>query len=127
MCPAVRGGVESLLTVKYPPSGVPKLLLLSDSTAALSQWSKVALPDSVLDHLSAKDRRFHGWAGKVAYTRYWLMCTRHLPGDQNDISHILSHLGETTRARHNWLVAVGVPVLACPATVHSYHGPPDFC
>ena len=41
------------------------------------------------------------------------------------ISHILSHLGEQTRARHDWFVAAGVPVMTCPATVHSYHGPPD--
>ena len=119
------GNFITTATVKYPPSGVPKLLILSDSTTALSQWSKVSLPDGVLEHLSAKARRFHGWADKVAYTRYWPMCTRHLPGDQNDISHILSHLGEQTRDRHDWFVAAGVPVVACPATVHSYHGPPD--
>ena len=104
---------------------MPKLLILSDPTAALSKWSKLSLSDSVVDHLSANARQFHGWADKVAYTRYWPMCTRHLPGDQNDISHILSHLGEETRARHDWLVAAGVSALTCPATVHSYHGPPD--
>ena len=53
------------------------------------------------------------------------MVTRHLPGDQNDISHILSHLGEETRARHDYFASYGTTVMACPATVHSFHGPPD--
>ena len=85
----------------------------------------MALPDGVTEHLSAKACRFNSWSDKVAYTRYWPMVTHHLLGDQNDISHILSHLGEETRARHDHFTSTGSPVLACPATVHSFHGPPD--
>ena len=53
------------------------------------------------------------------------MVTRHLPGKQNETSHILSHLGEETRARHDYFTRYGTTVMACPATDHSFHGPPD--
>ena len=57
----------------------------------------------------------------MAYTRYWPLTTTHLPGDKNDISHVLSHLGEQTRERHRYFEAIGTPAVCCPATVHSFH------
>ena len=52
--------------------------------------------------------------------------TSHLPGDQNNISHILGHLaiGEEPHARHDYFTRYGTTVMACPDTVHSFHGPP---
>ena len=110
-------------TVTYPLNGVKKLAVWSDSTTALSQWTGVTLPSSVTEHLSAKARRFFGWADKLAYTRYWPMVTRHLPGADNDISHMLSHLGEQTRQRHDYLTAIAANAIACPATLHTFHAP----
>ena len=39
------GGFITTATVKYPPGGPPKLLILSDSTTALGKWKKISLPD----------------------------------------------------------------------------------
>ena len=76
------------------------------------------------EFLSAKARRFFSWADKVAYTRYWPLVTHHLPGELNDISHMLSHLGEQTRVRASQLdTQLGYAALACPTAVHSFHGP----
>jgi len=51
---------------------------------------------------------------------------KHLPGDQNDIAHILSHLGEQTRARQEFLEAAGVSRMAYPGlAVHSFHSTPQ--
>ena len=61
----------------------------------------------------------------MAYTRYWPLHTRHLPGEENDISHILSHLGDQARRRQQYLDAMGAAALACPVSVHSYHSPSD--
>ena len=35
----------------------------------LASGKKTSLPDGVIEHLSAKARRFNSWADKVAYTR----------------------------------------------------------
>ena len=96
------------------------------STTALGKWKKASLPDGVQGHLPAKARRFNSRCGKAAYTRHWPMATRHLelPGEQSDISHIRSHLGEGARARHDCFAQSGTPAMACPATVHSFPGPP---
>ena len=48
------GGFITTATVKYPPGGAPKLLILNDSTTALGKWKKISLPDGVIEHLSAK-------------------------------------------------------------------------
>ena len=84
----------------------------SDSTTALSQWSQIKLPTTVMDHLSAKSRRFFSWADKVAYTRYWPLTVSHLTGEHNDISHILSHLGEQARSRQVYLLP-NHPLVPC--------------
>jgi len=115
------GNFITTATVKYPPSGVKKVAFWSDSTTALGRWNKLALPETVTEHLSAKARRFFSWADKVAYTKYWPMVTRHLPGEHNDISHILSHLGEHTRERHEYLTSIGCDTLACAGAMHSFH------
>ena len=119
------GSFITTATVNYPPSGVSKIGIWSDSTTALGQWNKVSLPTDVTEHLSAKARRFSGWADKVAYTRYWPIHTTHLPGAHNDISHILSHLGDQARRRQSYLDAVGAGVNVCPATLHSFHDSPE--
>ena len=115
------GNFITTATVNYPPSGVKKIAIWSDSTTAIGQWGKVSLPAPVTENLSAKARRFFSWADKVAYCRYWPLITKHLPGDTNDIAHILSHLGEQTRERHAYLLSLDNPTLACPAVVHSFH------
>ena len=118
------GSFITTATVNYPPGGVSKIGIWSDSTTALGQWRTISLPTNVEEHLSAKARRFSGWADKVAYTRYWPLHTAHLPGAQNDISHILSHLGDQARRRQNFLDATGAGMLACPGTLHTFHDDP---
>ena len=126
------GSFITTATQGYPPSGTKKIALWSDSTTALSQMAQLTLPSGATEHLSAKARRFFSWADKVAYTRYWPIVTHHLPGDDNDISHILSHLGEETRHRHNYLQAVEARTTTVAATLyarvfpvqHSFHAPP---
>ena len=77
-----------------------------------------------MEHLYAKSRRFFSWADKIAYTRYWPIASSHLPGEDNDISHVLSNLGDQARERQQYLTAVGATVMACP-TIHSFHNAPD--
>ena len=115
-------------TMDYPPGATPKIVLWSDSTTAISQWSSLTVPTEVTDHLSAKAKRFHGWAEKLAYTKYWPVCVKHIPGVDNDIAHVLSHLGDEFAARANYYRTAGVTsvthqVVAAPA-VHSYHTTP---
>ena len=125
------GSYITTATAQYPPKGVKKIALWSDSTTALSQWSHLTLPSAVTEHLSAKARRFFSWADKVAYTRYWPIVAHHLPGEENDISHILSHLGEETRQRHNYLQDLEASTATVAATYcahvfpvqHSFHEP----
>lgn len=119
------GNYITTATVKYPPGGPNKIGIWSDSTTALGQWRTVSLPTAVSEHLSAKARRFNGWADKVAYTRYWPLVTRHLPGNLNDISHVLSHLGEQASERQRYLDQQGVSALAFPANLHTFHDGPN--
>ena len=71
-----------------------KILMLSDSTTAASKWFTLTLPEYDLDFICAKARRFLSWADKVAYTQNWPLVTRHLPGEYNSLSHMLSHVGD---------------------------------
>ena len=53
---------------------------------------------------------------------------KHIPGVDNDIAHVLSHLGDEFAARANYYRTAGVTsvthqVVAAPA-VHSYHTTP---
>ena len=57
----------------------------------------------------------------MAYTKYWPLVTHHLPGEHNDISHIISHLGEQTRERHEYLASIDCETLACAGSMHSFH------
>ena len=115
------GSFITTATIDYPPTGAKKIGMWSDSTTALGRWTNITLPTDVTDYLSAKSRRFFSWADKVAYTRYWPLVTKHLPGDQNDISHIMSHLGEQTRERQQYFNTIGATTICCPATLHSFH------
>ena len=58
------GDCITVATVNYPPSGMKSIALWSDSTTALSQWSQIKLPTTVMEYLSAKSRRFFSWADK---------------------------------------------------------------
>ena len=52
-----------------PLGETAKLLFLSDSTTGISQWLSLHIPEGIMDHLSAKARRFYSWADKVAGTQ----------------------------------------------------------
>ena len=59
------GNFITTATVNYPPSGVKKIAIWSDSTTAISQWPQLTLPSGATEHLSAKARRFFSWADKL--------------------------------------------------------------
>ena len=119
------GSFITTATANFPSSGTPKIAFWSDSTTALSQWTSLTLPASTTDFLSAKARRFHAWADEVSYTKYWPLFIRHIPGETNDLAHVMSHLGDQLHTRAEYLSSVGAtaawaPMVAFPGT-HSYH------
>ena len=105
-----------------------KILMLSDSTTAASKWFTLTLPEYDLDFICAKARRFLSWADKVAYTQNWPLVTRHLPGEYNSLSHMLSHVGDllTEMYQHpdpakskldqKWFNQTSYPKISCPQT-----------
>jgi len=107
-----------------PLGETAKLLFLSDSTTGISQWKSLHIPDGIMDHLSAKARRFYSWADKVAGTQYWPMAIRHIPGTDICLPHMLSHLGDQLRDRHHALKTVGVSLNVMPIAIHSFHADP---
>ena len=119
------GSFITTATANYPVSGPAKIAFWSDSTTALSQWTSITLPAATTDFLSAKARRFYAWADEVSFTKYWPLFVRHIPGDSNDLAHVMSHLGDQMRERAAYLVSVGATAAWAPGVafpgVHSYH------
>ena len=107
-----------------PLGETAKLLFLSDSTTGISQWLSLHIPEGIMDHLSAKARRFYSWADKVAGTQYWPMSIRHIPGTEISLPHMLSHLGDQLRDRHHTFQTVGVSMSVLPIAIHSFHADP---
>ena len=119
------GSFITTATTNFPVSGPAKIAFWSDSTTALSQWSSLTLPADTTDYLSAKARRFYAWADEVSFTAHWPLFIKHIPGETNDLAHIMSHLGDQMRERADYFVSVGAtaawaPAIAFPGA-HSYH------
>ena len=122
------GSFITTATANYPADGIPKIAFWSDSTTALSQWNSLTLPAATTDFLSAKARRFYAWADEVSFSKYWPLHLKHIPGDTNDLAHVMSHLGDQMKSRHEIIEAANAkPYLGTPSVafmaVHSYHQP----
>ena len=60
------GSLITAATAPYPPSaGVSKIGIWGDSTTAIGQWASMHMPVGVVDHLSAKSRRYFSWAATI--------------------------------------------------------------
>ena len=109
------GSFITTATTNFPVSGPAKIAFWSDSTTALSQWSSLTLPADTTDYLSAKARRFYAWADEVSFTAHWPLFIKHIPGETNDLAHIMSHLGDQMRERADYFVSVGATAAWAPA------------
>jgi site-specific DNA-cytosine methylase len=107
-------------TARFPYDGPKKVVIMGDSTTAISKWTSLHLPTDVVDVLAAKSRRFFSWADNVACTNYWPVVLRHIPGETNCLAHVLSHLGDLCRTRQRELADTST-VISLPVTLHSYH------
>ena len=121
------GAFITTATSNFPMTGPAKIAFWSDSTTALSQWTSITLPAATTDFLSAKARRFYAWADEVSFTKYWPLFVKHIPGESNDLAHVMSHLGDQMRDRSNYFASVGATAawattVAFPG-VHTYHSP----
>ena len=120
------GSLITAATMHYPPGPdqVSKIGIWGDSTTAIGQWKSMTLPVGIVDHLSAKSRRFFSWADKVAGTIYWSLDLRHFPGDSISIPHMMTHMGDMARQRHADLAQANVSMIIAPTAIHSFHGDP---
>ena len=121
------GDFVSAATRDYPPGnpqGICKIGMWCDSTTAIGQWRSLHLPVGTIDHLSAKARRFYGWADETAGTIYWSLELRHFPGDCISLPHMMTHMADMAKARHKELMAMGSHAIVAPLHVHSFHEPP---
>jgi hypothetical protein len=68
-------------------------LLWMDSTTGVAKWASVSVPGHI-DHACAKEKRFLGWAEKVAYTKWMDLDMRWIPGSANDFADLLSRMAD---------------------------------
>lgn len=93
---ALRKWAGVLMRTAQLGAGTWRPLLWMDSTTAVSKWVGVSVP-SMLDHACAKEKRFLGWAEKVAYVAWMDFDMRWIPGSANDFADLLSRSADKLR------------------------------
>ena len=82
-----RSRYLAMAIAEHHESKLCKLGLFTDSTTAFKKWYSITVPQALLEHVSAVERRLLSWADKIAYTELWNMYVAHIPGDLNVLAH----------------------------------------
>ena len=120
----------------YMQGSVPKFAWGSDSTVTIFRLPKLTLPETKINHLSAKIQRFIGWSEEAAMTRFWPSVRPHTPGALNSLADAAVRIVKQLQAVYPDVVEVDAPhvdrtdyfdadgeVVCMPVSIHTYATP----
>ena len=103
------------------PNTTPRILILTDSTVALSRWKRFTIGQDPL--ASTKARRFLGWLEELSCLQHLPITMRHLDGESNCLADAISRFHSQLVAQRNPPSALCATALAAQTPPAS--GPPD--